>query len=672
LIRISKFLLLLGFLLLSGISLLVVGCGSSSSSGGVQQAAVLAAIQITPGGKAIAKGTTLQLSASGISSDGSSRDLTSLATWSTSNSALATVSSTGLVTGVTPGEVTISASFQGVTGSTLVTVTGATLSSVVVNPPSASIARGTNQQFRLVGTFSDNSTQDLTSSATWTVSPPTLASINDLGLATATTVGTGTVTGAFGGRSANANLTVTAATLRSITVTPSGPAVARGFSQQFTATGTFSDNSTQNLTTTVTWSSGDTAVATVGTNTGLATGVNVGNTQITATSGAVNGSTPLSVTAATLTSVAFSPAGPYNLVVGGANQQLTLIGTFSDASTLDLSSAATWGSDNTGVFTVTNTAPLKGTLSAVAAGDANVGATVLGVSTSAAVHVTGQVNRLILSSSDQILTFDRSANGNTAPLRNISGAATTLSNPQQIAVVGNEVFVANAGANNVLVFDKNATGNVAPLRTLGGASTGITIPVGIVVTGGELFVTASGSQAVRVFPAAASGNVAPSRSIQGANTLFVFPNHLSVTASELLVADPNGNQVLGFPLSASGNVAPGRVLAGASTGLNSPRAVATSATELFVNNNFDSTIRTFPLAATGNVAPTRVITSVGDNGNGLTLDLDELFVGITGTPDRLDVLQSSASGAAAPVRSLQGANTLFTASPRAVVIAPAL
>src|SRR5262249_38687273 len=75
---------------------------------------------------------------------------------------------------------------------------------------------------------------------------------------------------------------------------PNPPAINLGGSQQFTATGTYSDGSTQNLTNQVTWSSSNTAVATISTS-GLATAVAVGTTTISATLGAVSGNTTLTV-----------------------------------------------------------------------------------------------------------------------------------------------------------------------------------------------------------------------------------------------------------------------------------------------------------------------------------------------------------------------------------------
>ena len=89
-------------------------------------------------------------------------------------------------------------------------------------------------------------------------------------------------------------LTVTPAILQSIAVTPANPSVAKGKTEPFTATGTFSDNSTQDLTSQVTWASATTSVATI-TAAGLATGVATGTSTISATLGGITGSTVLTV-----------------------------------------------------------------------------------------------------------------------------------------------------------------------------------------------------------------------------------------------------------------------------------------------------------------------------------------------------------------------------------------
>lgn len=85
-----------------------------------------------------------------------------------------------------------------------------------------------------------------------------------------------------------------AASLVSIAVTPGTPTISVSKSLQLTATGTFSDNSVQDVTAQATWASSDTTKATISP-TGLVTGVDFGTTTITATLGAISGSATVNV-----------------------------------------------------------------------------------------------------------------------------------------------------------------------------------------------------------------------------------------------------------------------------------------------------------------------------------------------------------------------------------------
>ena len=101
--------------------------------------------------------------------------------------------------------------------------------------------------------------------------------------------------GGGGGDSSNP----TAKTLVSITVSPTNPSIGIGATQQFTATGTYSDNSTQNLTTSVSWTSSVPSVASIsnaGGSNGLATAIAAGTTMIMAASGGISGTATLTVT----------------------------------------------------------------------------------------------------------------------------------------------------------------------------------------------------------------------------------------------------------------------------------------------------------------------------------------------------------------------------------------
>src|SRR6202012_4038405 len=107
--------------------------------------------------------------------------------------------------------------------------------------------------------------------------------------------------------SGSASLTVTAAALVSIEVTPVSPSIALGTTQQLVATGVYTDHSTRNLTSQVAWTSRATWIATVSNDkgsVGLVAPVTVGSSQISASlSGVTSNNVTLTVTPATLVSI---------------------------------------------------------------------------------------------------------------------------------------------------------------------------------------------------------------------------------------------------------------------------------------------------------------------------------------------------------------------------------
>ena len=466
----NKFYILAGLFCLG----VMAGCGGSANSaptaGG---AAALQSIQITPGSSSIAAGLGQQFNATGTYSDHTSKDLTSSATWSSSNTSAVTIAGSGIATSKGPGSATITAIFSGVSGSATLTVTAPTLVSLAISPGSGSVPLGATLQFAATGTFTDGSTQDMTASAQWASTNSAVAGINMNGtpaLAKGIALGTSTITATVGSISRGATLTVASAALNSIAVTPMTASIAQGTTIQFAATGTFTDGSMQNLTTSVQWASANASAATINVNgaRGLAMGIAPGVATNTATSGAVSSSATLTITNATLNSIAVSPASA-SLPLGTL-QQFTATGTFSDATTQDITGTVTWSSSNTNVVSITvsglATARNLGTVTIKAVSGSVNGTASASVNAADLASITilpGNVT-IAASTSQQLSAIGTFNDGGT---RDLTTQATWTSSDAGIAKLG--------GASGLI--KGMSPGSVIISATLGSVSASITLNV---------------------------------------------------------------------------------------------------------------------------------------------------------------------------------------------------
>src|SRR5207248_464506 len=157
------------------------------------------------------------------------------------------------------GQTTLTATLGSVTGSTTLTVSTAVLVSIAVSPLNSSIALGSTQQFTATGTYTDGSTQNITTTVTWSSNNAAVATTSNSagtnGLATSAGTGQTTISATWGSVAGSTTLTVGTAALVSIALSPLHFTIALGNTQQFTATGTYTDHSTQSLTSSALWSS---------------------------------------------------------------------------------------------------------------------------------------------------------------------------------------------------------------------------------------------------------------------------------------------------------------------------------------------------------------------------------------------------------------------------------
>src|SRR6266480_3437096 len=252
--------------------------------------APVSAVSVAPTAATILVGATTQLQATTTDSLGSVLTGRTV-TWASNNSAV-TVDGTGLVRGAGAGSATVTATSEGQSGTSSVTVTFVPVASVTVNPASASVQVG--QTVQLTATPKDANGNTLPGrTVTWARSNTTVATVNGQGLVTARVAGGATITATSEGQSGTAAITVTAAPVATVTVSPTAAAVQPGQTVQLTAT-TKDANGSILTGRTVTWASNNNPAGTVSSS-GLVTGVATGTALITATSEGKTGSAVVAV-----------------------------------------------------------------------------------------------------------------------------------------------------------------------------------------------------------------------------------------------------------------------------------------------------------------------------------------------------------------------------------------
>src|SRR5947199_2697924 len=256
----------------------------------------VASVTVSPASASVPVGQTVQLAATPKDANGNALSGRTV-TWASSNSSVGTVNGSGLVTGVVGGSTTITATSEGQSGSSAVTVTAGPLpvASVTVSPASASVPIG--QAVQLTATPKDASGNPLTGrTVTWASSNTSVGTVNASGLVTGVVAGATTITATSEGQSGTSAVTVTAAPVpvASVTVSPATAAVFVGQTTQLTATPKDANGNT--LTgRTITWASSPSSIAGVN-GSGLAAGVAVGSATITATSEGKSGTSTITVT----------------------------------------------------------------------------------------------------------------------------------------------------------------------------------------------------------------------------------------------------------------------------------------------------------------------------------------------------------------------------------------
>lgn len=346
---------------------------------------------VVSGSVRLAKGRSGGYLAEGVYTGDSRRDITNEVTWSVDDGAVGSITEGGVLTGLAEGSVGVVATLDGVVGGLSVDIGPAVISAIAISSPNSTLPVGRESQFRAVATYSDGVTSDITGSATWSSSAAEVASVDAGGLVTAVSEGAAVISAEMvddeGVKNGQGGLSVTAAVLDQVSVTPATFRLSEGFTQQLELRAAYSDGSVVVVTDEATWSSGNQAVAVVDnvSDKGMVSAAGEGSTTIRGEFDGMSATSAVEVTPAVLQSLTVTPASA-NLPAG-FERQFTASGRFSDGSDRDVTTSVSWATDDGSVASISQ----GGLLEALAAGTTEVSASSNGEVATAAVTVTEAV-----------------------------------------------------------------------------------------------------------------------------------------------------------------------------------------------------------------------------------------------------------------------------------------
>jgi hypothetical protein len=451
---------------------LLMSCGGGSMTPKATTSKALTKLVIGAT-QSIAAGKSLQLTASGTFSDGSEEDLTSSAAWEASPSAIATISTQGNLKGVAPGTVQVSATSQGITGQASVTVGPPALMAISVSPSQGSLPLGESESLTATGNFSDGSKQNLTSSVAWKASPSTIATINSQGYLASVSQGPAEVSATFQGITGSAEITIGPAALLHIVINASQSSLPLGQSESLTATGNFSDGTSQNITQSVTWQVSPSTAARVDTRGNLTT-LSAGAAQISAMFQGITGQTSITVISPVLVGITVAPQQA-SLPLGDS-EPFTAVGNFSDGSVKVLTSSVAWKVSPQTVATI----DAQGNLNTLSQGSAQITAASQGITGKASIIVdAAALLQITVSPGQMSLPL-----GESRALSAIGSYSDGTSKNLTASVRWHSSEQAIAGVSSVGIATTKALGSTTINATLGSMSgtASVTVTPAIIVS----------------------------------------------------------------------------------------------------------------------------------------------------------------------------------------------
>ena len=319
-----------------------------------------------------------------------------------------------------------------------------------------SVPWGLAVQFVASGNYTDSTSKDLTNSVAWTSSDTSTATVTPSGFvspqqkdkAAVDTATMGTVSNYF-------KVTVTDAVVASIVVTAPANTVNSGQTVPLTATGTYTDHTSGNITGNVIWGSSNTAIATVN-GSGVVTGRGPGQVTITATSGKVSATFQLTVLAV------ITVSAQVNEVFPSLTLPLTATSPDGFGNSINITNLVTWTSSDTTIATVSSSSSSSGVVTGVKVGHATITAASGTITGTFQVTVVDPQTFLIISPAPQQIVLGKRQPATVSSFSggDVTSTATWSSSDPSIATV-------ESGGGRSGLVTARASGSATLTATLG-------------------------------------------------------------------------------------------------------------------------------------------------------------------------------------------------------------
>ena len=363
--------------------------------------AVMSSLQITPAQATVPTETVDNFTATAYFSDGTSKDVTKQASWSSDDTSIVSIVPSGedggLASALKHGTVNITATFDGKTSNTaVITVVGKALTDIHLVPAyTVELPKGTTKTYKVWAYYDDSTAKDVTALSTLSIEDTSIATIETSGefrgRVHAIEVGDTLVKAQYKGQTDTAPLKVTSAVMSSLQITPAQATVPTETVDNFTATAYFSDGTSKDVTKQASWSSDDTSIVSIvpsGEDGGLASALKHGTVNITATfDGKTSNTAVITVVGKALTDIHLVPAYTVELPKG-TTKTYKVWAYYDDSTAKDVTALSTLSIEDTSIATIETSGEFRGRVHAIEVGDTLVKAQYKGQTDTAPLKVT--------------------------------------------------------------------------------------------------------------------------------------------------------------------------------------------------------------------------------------------------------------------------------------------